>query len=203
MESNCYKFSKKNTRLLSDHASLLPIPIFDQEEELRNEDFDCGICREIVFLPHSLPCGHDFCQQCISNWKKKNSSCPKCRKEFTSISLNSESTAKLDDQKVSCVDCDFKGSAKEFQQHQIKCPNSSQLTACPNDGCGVAGPAMKLDDHLKRCYFQKVPCKKCGKTVTKIHQKLHRIQECPETTTCCDKCKSIFVRKTGHECTPK
>nr|XP_013797319.1 PREDICTED: tripartite motif-containing protein 65 [Apteryx mantelli mantelli] len=56
------------------------------------EKLVCSICLELFRVAVTLPCGHNFCQQCISDhWEKqeqeasraeKGYTCPECRKRF-------------------------------------------------------------------------------------------------------------------------
>uniref|UniRef100_A0A672F356 Uncharacterized protein n=1 Tax=Salarias fasciatus TaxID=181472 RepID=A0A672F356_SALFA len=53
---------------------------------LRSEDqFLCSICLEVFTDPVSTPCGHNFCNQCITqHWNTKViCDCPLCKKQFT------------------------------------------------------------------------------------------------------------------------
>jgi len=54
------------------------------DTDTKIEDFDCPICRELLFRPVSLSCQHIFCLHCIENLKKSNSKakCPLCRLYF-------------------------------------------------------------------------------------------------------------------------
>ncbi|XP_029961911.1 E3 ubiquitin-protein ligase TRIM21-like [Salarias fasciatus] len=52
---------------------------------LRSEDqFRCSICLEVFTDPVSTPCGHNFCNQCITqHWNTKViCDCPLCNKQF-------------------------------------------------------------------------------------------------------------------------
>ncbi|VDI20144.1 Hypothetical predicted protein, partial [Mytilus galloprovincialis] len=56
----------------------------------------CAICLEHLEQPVCcIPCGHLYCNQCISDWRNgHNSRCPECREPFTtvqSIYLDTES----------------------------------------------------------------------------------------------------------------
>lgn len=47
------------------------------------EELTCPVCLELFQEPHLLPCGHNFCLQCVKRLKNKWSGslkCPECRK---------------------------------------------------------------------------------------------------------------------------
>lgn len=55
--------------------------------EPHNPSLDCGICLERFKSPCTLPCGHNFCQACItSHWDHQGTSfnCPFCGEQFDS-----------------------------------------------------------------------------------------------------------------------
>ncbi|XP_043943630.1 zinc-binding protein A33-like [Protopterus annectens] len=49
------------------------------------EEFICPVCLELLNVPVTLECGHNFCRSCIDRvWdSEKQPSCPECREEFT------------------------------------------------------------------------------------------------------------------------
>ncbi|XP_036447388.1 E3 ubiquitin-protein ligase TRIM47-like isoform X2 [Colossoma macropomum] len=40
---------------------------------------DCAICQSLLNEPVSTPCGHNFCNSCISTYLRQSRSCPTCR----------------------------------------------------------------------------------------------------------------------------
>lgn len=67
--------------------SLLPKPV----EKLAHE-LSCPICFQIFSKPVVLPCGHNYCQACISKTAASTCKtdcspprCPECREEFPSV----------------------------------------------------------------------------------------------------------------------
>lgn len=44
----------------------------------KEEEEECSICMEKK-IEINLKCGHCFCEQCITNWMKKDTTCPMCR----------------------------------------------------------------------------------------------------------------------------
>ncbi|XP_043942065.1 zinc-binding protein A33-like [Protopterus annectens] len=49
------------------------------------EEFICPVCLELLNVPVTLECGHNFCKSCIDRvWEsQKQPSCPECREEYT------------------------------------------------------------------------------------------------------------------------
>ncbi|XP_076142909.1 uncharacterized protein LOC143125387 [Alosa pseudoharengus] len=57
---------------------------------LNIQDFKCPICLDLLEDPITIPCGHNYCQGCIWEYRVINNdletvNCPQCRKSFTSI----------------------------------------------------------------------------------------------------------------------
>jgi len=44
---------------------------------------DCSICQGQLDGPISLPCGHLFCEECVSEWLDREPTCPLCRSQVT------------------------------------------------------------------------------------------------------------------------
>jgi hypothetical protein len=51
------------------------------------DDYLCTCCFEILYLPVSLICGHNFCQSCLANWFIISSKriCPTCRQDWSGM----------------------------------------------------------------------------------------------------------------------
>ncbi|KAJ2790377.1 E3 ubiquitin ligase, partial [Coemansia helicoidea] len=43
------------------------------------EALQCSICLDTFGHPHSLACGHTFCQECLLQWLAQSKQCPTCR----------------------------------------------------------------------------------------------------------------------------
>lgn len=52
--------------------------------QLRGDNFECSICRDVFTEPVSTPCGHNFCKSCLTDhWDKDElCCCPACSKRF-------------------------------------------------------------------------------------------------------------------------
>lgn len=61
--------------------------------ECPNLNLTCAICLERFTIPVTIPCGHTFCQRCITvHWDTKSKSdigpqCPMCNEKFSSRPL--------------------------------------------------------------------------------------------------------------------
>lgn len=63
-------------------------PVAKLERVLRRE-MDCAICHSLLYNPWTTPCGHTFCQQCITRSITVAPLCPTCR---TTLSTRSADT---------------------------------------------------------------------------------------------------------------
>ena len=57
-----------------------------KKQSVRKKQYNCTVCMETKApkTKAKLPCGHEFCGDCIQKWAKCESSCPLCRKTFDS-----------------------------------------------------------------------------------------------------------------------
>ncbi|XP_034064186.1 tripartite motif-containing protein 65-like [Gymnodraco acuticeps] len=59
-----------------------------RRSQLDLDSISCWICLDVMKDPVTIPCGHSYCMDCITNYwdgeeQKKKKSCPQCRKAFT------------------------------------------------------------------------------------------------------------------------
>lgn len=56
----------------------------DNGNGLSESDVMCGVCYELLILPTTLRCGHNFCRPCLANWylASKKTECPVCRQSY-------------------------------------------------------------------------------------------------------------------------
>uniref|UniRef100_A0A3Q4HR27 RING-type domain-containing protein n=1 Tax=Neolamprologus brichardi TaxID=32507 RepID=A0A3Q4HR27_NEOBR len=64
----------------------MPENIFAEMMSRFQHQFTCSICLEVFNKPVTTPCGHSFCQTCISSYWDGNSTkmyqCPLCKESF-------------------------------------------------------------------------------------------------------------------------
>uniref|UniRef100_A0A8C2ZGK7 RING-type domain-containing protein n=1 Tax=Cyclopterus lumpus TaxID=8103 RepID=A0A8C2ZGK7_CYCLU len=68
--------------------TLLPGEMANKRIKLDQETFTCCICLDLLRDPLTIPCGHNYCMNCIKDhWNKEDEknlySCPLCRQTFT------------------------------------------------------------------------------------------------------------------------
>lgn len=51
-------------------------------------DEECPICLNKLETSISLKCGHKYHRKCLLEWKKRASTCPKCRKQIVIVKTN-------------------------------------------------------------------------------------------------------------------
>lgn len=57
-----------------------------KDKELRSS-FDCGVCLEMLAMPVTTPCGHNFCKSCFRSLSNNSRihRCPLCRLQLPQI----------------------------------------------------------------------------------------------------------------------
>lgn len=75
---------------------------------LSEEQFLCSICLDVFTEPVSVPCGHNFCKDCLSRHRegKAQCQCPLCNKKF-------DKDLKL------CVNTGFREVVENFKKHVV------------------------------------------------------------------------------------
>lgn len=61
---------------------------YDKMESLLRREMDCAICCALLYQPWTTPCGHTFCQHCITSALAHSPLCPTCRTRLTTHQLD-------------------------------------------------------------------------------------------------------------------
>ncbi|CAF1686895.1 unnamed protein product, partial [Adineta ricciae] len=118
--------------------------IYVNEDQIDSE-LKCSICQQAFVRPKiGTKCGHTFCQECIDNWFKQNSTCPSCRERtafqplttrivLNQLDSNNIERGNFDDHNNRCSEvrvkcqaadlkCTWVGKRSEEAQHSVACP---------------------------------------------------------------------------------
>ena len=49
--------------------------------------FECLVCFDGIKCPIATPCGHMFCENCITTWLLDHAGCPTCRRDVSTGSV--------------------------------------------------------------------------------------------------------------------
>ncbi|ETW30371.1 hypothetical protein PFFCH_02207 [Plasmodium falciparum FCH/4] len=80
----CLKNVLRNIFLKSKKINNNNVKNKKQKECINNEEkipseVECAICMKLLIVPVTIPCGHNFCRDCIEKAKEYKNLCPLCR----------------------------------------------------------------------------------------------------------------------------
>lgn len=73
-----------------------PDGAYDKMESLLRREMDCAICCALLYQPWTTPCGHTFCQHCITSALSHSPLCPTCRTQIAAHQLDTRATSPND-----------------------------------------------------------------------------------------------------------
>eukprot|EP00301_Raphidiophrys_heterophryoidea_P007108 c1279_g1_i1.p1 GENE.c1279_g1_i1~~c1279_g1_i1.p1 ORF type:complete len:458 (+),score=69.80 c1279_g1_i1:64-1374(+) len=180
------------------------------------EDFICPICHGVLNMPILTPCGHVFCEECVTGWVTRNRRCPVCQ---LSVHLTEIRNAPfilknlLSSLKIRCTHagCTNQNLVLEtITTHESSCDHAPGK--CPNLGCNFAQiqpgfKRMHLQRHLLVCEWRELPCpNNCGDVFLCRELSQHTERACPNEKVWCPlKCGATLNRRdvmqhTESEC---
>ncbi|XP_062447943.1 E3 ubiquitin-protein ligase TRIM65 isoform X3 [Rhea pennata] len=158
------------------------------------EKLVCSICLELFRVAVTLPCGHNFCQQCIGDhWDKqeqeatrakKGYTCPECRKSF-------ERRPELKKNVTLCSVVEL-ARTDEVQAAGAERPKAAQGGQCPRHGrplelycederrCICCVCTVRQCQHHRRVLFEEERSKKqdlLRESLEKAQQETERIEQ--------------------------
>jgi pSer/pThr/pTyr-binding forkhead associated (FHA) protein len=76
--------------------------------------FTCPICQELLVATHSMvPCGHNYCGECLAGWVVNKKECPQCRQKGTSAPIKSKSIDNVIDEIANSISDEDKEARAE------------------------------------------------------------------------------------------
>lgn len=73
--------TRKRRRMRSSTAATQVSPIRRVRRALKSTPKECPICYDKKTNLEALPCGHVFCVDCLTKWRRSSTACPVCRSE--------------------------------------------------------------------------------------------------------------------------
>ncbi|CAG2101570.1 unnamed protein product [Medioppia subpectinata] len=111
------------------------------------EEYTCSICQEIFNTPVTTSCClQTFCDECITEWLKTNTTCPYDRKPMTSSQLSRASRVLVNTMGRFKIRCDYW-----------------------DKGCRQVTKFAELPQHTVNCSYSIVMCAKCQNVMTLEH----------------------------------
>lgn len=144
----------------------------------------CRICRKVLRNPATIPCGHNFCMQCVQDrWdhderSNRPCSCPKCDRKFPSrprLIMNTTLAALVRDTER----CDAGGEKRK--QPALKRPRSCAETTTSGSALCLRHSSL-LDVYC--CTDEQIICAVCasadhtGHTIGSVTGERRRKQVC-------------------------
>lgn len=71
---------------------------------------ECCICLEATSSPIKTPCGHNYCNRCLTSWLLEKDSCPMCRHEIGDSSSHHDDAESL----LNNINIDFTLSGDDY-----------------------------------------------------------------------------------------
>ncbi|XP_072299961.1 RING finger protein 151 [Eucyclogobius newberryi] len=167
-------------RLFADIEASTQTGGYDVDMFVDPPDYDliCIICQGVFRCPVRAACHHIFCKKCISQWLKRQETCPCCRTPINPkvILLMFKLSKSIGRMKIKCKN-EIRGCAEIFplsQQysHSMRC--LYELIQCPHQGCRAQLLRRNLDTHSRHCEHWRQPCHMgCGTILSRSTEAQH------------------------------
>jgi E3 ubiquitin-protein ligase NRDP1 len=119
-----------------------------------DEELKCPICCYVLETPHTSPCEHTYCNDCINEWLSRQSNCPSCRLPLTRADLKPAPRvlrnflAKLDIKcDFACGGCPAVVKLELLQAHMDSCDFNPNKSVTCEKGCGLEMRRNQVDGH--------------------------------------------------------
>jgi TNF receptor-associated factor 5 len=163
-----------------------------------DENLICPICRIAFLNPVTTSCDHVFCRDCFDQSYGISPTCPIDRCSLTvphdinpthRLILN-----QLDGLQVKCPNtsdgCGWILARSMVQNHVDKYCDYA-LVSCPDKTC--EGKVARKDTQHGCLHYDAV-CPDCDESLQKVDMERHRVNDCGERKTSCEKCNAEILR---------
>jgi len=156
-------------------------------------ELNCSICQCIFREPSTTnngnpkaqeedlkePCGHVFCENCITSWLTNHNTCPICRRNLDLKQITPEMRLR-----------------RKIRNLRCKCHNDP--INCASEGT-IGRDGVWWKEHAKVCLYEQISCPLCS-TFTCIRRSMSQhTRECPKTFVGCPRCGEIYNLKDKKE----
>ena len=130
------------------------------------DEVKCIICHELADTVHQTSCcGNTICLGCANKWKKRNNSCPQCRKAPLGIVVDPKTQRRISGATMHCPNyqfgCDWVGSFGRVAQH-LETDCDCEGEKCQNSECKKVLPRKFLKIHESSlCLLRREACPCC------------------------------------------
>ena len=130
------------------------------------DEVECIICHELADNVHQTSCcGNTVCLRCAGRWKKRNDSCPQCRKAPLEIVVDPKTQRRITGAAVYCPNyqfgCDWVDSFGRVAEH-LKTDCECEGEKCQNSECKEVLPRKFLKIHKSNlCLWRGEACPCC------------------------------------------
>ncbi|XP_066935228.1 TNF receptor-associated factor 6-like [Clytia hemisphaerica] len=175
--------------------------------EFLHEQFDdmkCSICLLVLREPMQADeCGHRFCKSCVVNIKKSGQKKYICPQDRTKMSLFRDKGREREilNRPVKCIHhkegCCWANALRELENHTKKCDFEKMV--CPFNDCGYKFQRRFLAKHNKEdCLYRTMLCPFCDEKYSFYLEQEH-IVECDYLPVCCDYCQAQEIPRHKME----
>lgn len=183
------------------YSKTLSLEDFPNEVQSIVKEYECPLCKGIIYHPIVDSCGHIYCEKCFNLFLSTNNKyCPIDNTELSFETPREIQVVKgiLEKQLIFCtnkkLDCKWKGLTAHYDQHINKdCPK--QIINCINKGCSNEVKREELIKHLKVCDYRIEKCQHCCAQFSFVQLESH-YEVCPKAIVVCpQKCGVDIVRE--------
>ncbi|KAM8848099.1 E3 ubiquitin-protein ligase TRIM39-like [Synchiropus picturatus] len=170
---------------------------------INEKDFACSICLNMFDKPVSIPCGHNFCLKCLSDfWDRANMvcKCPICQHKYERRPELSVNTFIAD--MVDKVKGQQAGAANVLEEGSVPCGVCSETVAAAVKSCLVCFESYcerHLEPHMKKPILRKhkliAPVEDLESRICKVHEQPLQLFCQKDKTFLCELCKDTDAHK--------